>query len=175
MGVSNLVFNRYWGNNFNTAIGVNALFWPEASDNNTAVGHEVMAFEPSGDNNPGVGVRALVGNVGSDNTAIGVFAMQGKDFRDQVLVFGSFNTATGVHALEGHGEGDNNTANEAFALQSATSRSRTATLELSMRAPTIPPPALTRFSTISMVGTTPLLATRPLMEGCRNLRGLQYG
>jgi hypothetical protein len=92
------LFNNTTGG-FNTATGYTALANNTTGDDNTATGAQALAHNVTGSLNTAVGFFALWGNVsGHRNTAIGYTALESGH--------GSDNTAVGAYALSSNGDGN---------------------------------------------------------------------
>lgn len=105
----------------NTAIGSSALFSATTGASNTATGAGSLYDMTTGTANTAHGAYALTSNNGSNNTAIGAFAI------NPTFTFtpytGSNNTADGAYALQTVTNGSNNTAIGYLTLSSNTTGS----------------------------------------------------
>lgn len=100
------------GNNYNTGIGIDALYNNITGDGNTANGYRSLYNNISGTSNSANGINALYHNTtGFYNTANGSFAMY-------LNTTGSSNVANGGSALYFNTTGNTNTANGTNALAS---------------------------------------------------------
>jgi hypothetical protein len=99
---------------YNTGVGVGALFWNTVGQRNTAIGHESMYSNSTGWYNVGFGMYSLRSNTtGSQNTAVWQSAL----FNNTTA---SNNTAIGYSALLNNSTGNSNTANGSYSLLSNT-------------------------------------------------------
>ena len=94
--------------NKNTALGVAAMFSNITGNQNTATGMEALYNQTSGSNNVANGYRALYQSGGSENIAIGAFALSTNG--------GDKNTVTGFETMVNNSTGSNNVANGYRAL-----------------------------------------------------------
>lgn len=91
------------GNNFVTAVGINALERNTSGNSNTAIGSQAALGNTTGNSNTAVGRAALrLNSTGISNTAVGSLALQPNT--------GSNNTAVGSSSLGANTTGGTNTA-----------------------------------------------------------------
>ena len=112
VGIDALKYNisGYW----NTATGFRALYSNETGEDNTANGCHALYSNETGNYNTANGSRALYCNItGSNNTANGCYALYSN-------ATGNYNTANGSRALYYNTTGSNNTANGNHALDCNT-------------------------------------------------------
>jgi hypothetical protein len=117
---TNALFSLTASGQYNTAVGLNALYADTTGGRNTAMGVNALRFNLMGVSNTAVGVNALYLNSANFNTAIGDSALYHN-------TSGGSNTATGYQALESNTTGYYNTAIGLQALQSNAGGANTAT------------------------------------------------
>ncbi|MDE3235649.1 MAG: hypothetical protein KGO81_06825 [Bacteroidota bacterium] len=104
-----------------TIHGLTIGLGPGAASNNTALGYNALSASASGGNyNTAIGNSALFSNVGSINTAVGVYALHSN-------TTGSANTAIGSNALQSNIAGTDITSIGYRSLQASTGTANTAT------------------------------------------------
>ena len=119
------------GNDFNTAVGVDALLSNTTGQFNTALGWQTLALNGTGEKNTASGYGALNKNSsGNSNTASGYQALNSNETGSSntgignrslyTNTLGKYNTATGYESLFKNETGDSNTTSGAFALYENT-------------------------------------------------------
>jgi hypothetical protein len=98
----------------NVALGSQALQSNTTGGYNIAIGAGALQFSSTENYNVAVGAQTLFVNKGSENTALGAFALQANEP-------GNFNTAVGANALRSNSNGSLNTAAGYRALEANSS------------------------------------------------------
>ena len=93
----------------NTGVGFNALASDTTGSENTAMGNDALFTNASGKGNVAIGELASQFSIGSDNTVVGLLALNCEKFAS-VPNKGSFNCAFGQEALSSNDTGSYNTA-----------------------------------------------------------------
>ncbi len=119
------------GNNYNMAVGINALLFNTTGSHNTASGYHSLNRNTTGNYNTASGTYSLLFNkTGSHNTASGYYSLPNNTTGSHNTAIGNFslysnttgshNTASGYYSLRHNTTGHDNTAIGDFSLYSNT-------------------------------------------------------